>query len=115
MESIGGVTGADERPRRPSSLRSEETPYERGTVPCRDSRFATFMNTGDYNLADGEMRFAEGSYDDQRLRFVRTQRDEVDAIEAFGTVLWDIRFKDFHAGDVLARITSPALRQKARR
>ena len=40
-----------------------------------------------------------------RLRFLRTQRDEVDAIEAFGTFLWDIRFKDFQAEYDLARIT----------
>lgn len=105
LASIGGVTGADERALRPSSLRSEENPYVRGTVPCRDSRFDTFTQTGDYNLADGEMRYEAGSYDDQRLRFVRTQRDEVDAIEAFGTFLWDIRFKDFDAEYYLARIT----------
>src|SRR4029434_8981217 len=83
----------------------DEKPYVRGTIPCRDSRFDTFTQTGDYNLADGELRYEAGSYDDQRLRFVRTQRDEVDAIEAFGTFLWDIRFKDFQAEYDLARIT----------
>src|SRR5437667_337088 len=36
---------------------------------------------------------------------MRTQRDEVDAIEAFGTFIWDIRFKDFQAEYNLARIT----------
>ncbi len=105
LGSIGGVTGADARTMRPANLRSEEKPYVRGTKPCRDSRFSTFMHTGDYNAADGERRFEDGSYDDQRLRFVRTQRDEVDAIEAFGTFLWDIRFKDFDAEYFLARIT----------
>ncbi|HZP81117.1 MAG TPA: hypothetical protein VFB21_05745, partial [Chthonomonadaceae bacterium] len=105
LASIGGVTGADERAARPSPLRTDTQPYVRGTVPCRDSRFDTFHNTGDYNLADGEARFEIGSYEDQRLRFVRTQRDEVDAIEAFGTFLWDIRFKDFDAEYFLARIT----------
>ena len=45
------------------------------------------------------------SYENLRLRFLRTQRDEVDAIEAFGTFLWDIRFKDFQAEYDLARIT----------
>jgi hypothetical protein len=105
LASIGGVTGADERVARPSPLRTDTQPYVRGTVPCRDSRFDTFHNTGDYNLADGEPRFEIGSYEDQRLRFVRTQRDEVDAIEAFGTFLWDIRFKDFDAEYFLARIT----------
>lgn len=105
LASIGGVTGADERAARPSPLRTDTQPYVRGTVPCRDSRFDTFHHTGDYNLADGEARFEIGSYEDQRLRFVRTQRDEVDAIEAFGTFLWDIRFKDFDAEYFLARIT----------
>jgi hypothetical protein len=105
LAGIGGVTGADTRTPRPTPLRSEEKPYERGTIPCRDSRFATFVQTGDYNLADGQPRFELGSYEDQRLRFVRTQRDEVDAIEAFGTFLWDIRFKDFDAEYFLARIT----------
>jgi len=105
LASIGGVTGADERAPRPTSLRIDTTPYKRGEMPLRDGRFATFVNTGDYNVADGEPRYPVGSYEDQRLRFVRTQRDEVDAIEAFGTFLWDIRFKDFMAEYYLARIT----------
>jgi hypothetical protein len=105
LASLGGVTGAEERAACPAFLRCNETPYVRGTLPCRDSRFATFTQTGDYNRADGEVRYPEGSYEDQRLRFVRTQRDEVDAIEAFGTFLWDIRFRDFEAEYYLARIT----------
>lgn len=105
LAHIGGVTGADERAPRPAILRTDTKPYERGTVPLRDSRFATFHHTGDYNLADGEPRYPLGSYEDERLRFVRTQRDEVDAIEAFGTFLWYIRFKDFQAEYYLARIT----------
>ena len=105
LASIGGVTGADERVQRPDQLRSDTVPYRRGEVPMRDSRFATFKNTGDYNLADGTPRHELGSYEDQRLKFIRAQRDEVDAIEAFGTFLWDIRFKDFDAEHFLARIT----------
>ncbi len=105
LGSIGGVTGADERVVSPSPLRTDSQPYERGTVPCRDTRFATFVHTGDYNAADGAPRYEPGSYEDMRLRFIRTQRDEVDAIEAFGTFLWDIRFKDFEAEYSLARIT----------
>ena len=50
-------------------------------------------------------RFDKDSYEAVRLRFIRTQRDEVDAIEAFGTFVWDIRFKDFNAEYDLARIT----------
>ncbi|MCC6729808.1 MAG: ferritin-like domain-containing protein [Chthonomonadales bacterium] len=105
LAHIGDITGADEPAPRPRALRIDAVPYRRGEVPLRDSRFATFHNTGDYNLADGEPRYPVGTYEDGRLRFVRTQRDEVDAIEAFGTFLWDIRFKDFDAEYYLARIT----------
>lgn len=105
LGSVGGVTGADPRNEEPSPMRISREPYERGTVPIRDSRFVTFKNTGDYDVGDGEARFAADSYESLRLRFFRTQRDEVDAIEAFGTFLWDIRFKDFKAEYDLARIT----------
>jgi hypothetical protein len=70
-----------------------------------EARFDTFKNTGDYDAADGEARFPKDSYENLRLRFIRTQRDEVDAIEAFGTFIWDIRFKDFQSEYDLARIT----------
>lgn len=104
LASIGGITGTEPRTVRPK-LRTESKPYERGTVPLRDSRFDAFRHTGDYNIAHGEPRFAPNTYEDQRMRFIRAQRDEVDAIEAFGTFLWDIRFKDFMAEYYLARIT----------
>lgn len=105
LSSIGGVTGADQRGEMPSPLRSAAQPFVRGTVPLRDSRFDTFKNTGDYDRADQQERFPKDSYEALRLRFIRTQRDEVDAIEAFGTFIWDIRFKDFQAEYDLARIT----------
>ena len=105
LNSIGGVTGTDPRCSPPSPLRCEKEPFERGTVPQRDSRFQTFKTTGDYDVGDGGARFSKETYAAERLRFVRTQRDEVDAIEAFGTFLWDIRFMDFEAEYDLARIT----------
>jgi len=105
LASIGGVTGSDAREEAPPPLRSASKPFERGTVPLRDARFDTFKNTGDYDTADGQERFPKDSYESLRLRFIRTQRDEVDAIEAFGTFIWDIRFKDFQAEYDLARIT----------
>ena len=105
LGSIGGVTGADPRNAAPEPLRTAARPFQRGTVPLRDERFETFKNTGDYDTADGEARFPKDSYESLRLRFIRTQRDEVDAIEAFGTFIWDIRFKDFQAEYDLARIT----------
>jgi hypothetical protein len=105
LASIGGVTGGDPRAEAPTPLRSAAKPFERGTAPLRDGRFDTFKNTGDYDVADGQERFPKESYEALRLRFIRTQRDEVDAIEAFGTFIWDIRFKNFQAEYDLARIT----------
>ena len=105
LGSIGGVAGSEGRNEEPSPLRIATAPFVRGTVPQRDPRFVAFTNTGDYNVADGKERFPVNSYEDTRLRFIRTQRDEVDAIEAFGTFLWDIRFSDFMAEYYLARIT----------
>ena len=105
LGSIGGVTGADERNPEPTPMRVESKPFQRGTVPLRDVRFETFKHTGEYDVADGAERFPKNSYENLRLRFIRTQRDEVDAIEAFGTFLWDIRFIDFQAEYDLARIT----------
>jgi hypothetical protein len=105
LGSIGGATGAEARNPEPTPLRITEKPFLRGTIPQRDARFDTFKNTGDYDTADGQARFPKDSYESLRLRFIRTQRDEVDAIEAFGTFLWDIRFMDFQAEYDLARIT----------
>src|SRR6266446_4631519 len=105
LASIGGVTGSDSRAEPPTPLRIDSKPFERGTVPLRDVRFDTFKNTGDYDAADAQERFPKDSYENLRLRFIRTQRDEVDAIEAFGTFIWDIRFKDFQSEYNLARIT----------
>jgi hypothetical protein len=105
LAGIGSVTGADERSEAPRPLRCEAIPFVRHTVPERDGRFVTFKHTGEYNVGDGRPRFADDSYEYARLRFLRTQRDEVDAIEAFGTFLWDIRFLDFQAEYDLARIT----------
>ncbi len=105
LASVGGVTGADAPVPAPTPLRSQDKPFARGTVPLRDCRFETFKNTGDYDTADGQLRFPPESYENLRLRFIRTQRDEVDAIEAFGTFIWDIRFKDFQRDTVLCPAT----------
>ncbi len=105
LSSVGGVSGADPVGQRPQVLRSLEKPYVRGTVPKRDTRFVTFQNTGDHNSFDRTPRYPFGSYELERLTFIRAQRDEVDAIEAFGTFLWDIRNKGFDAEYALARIT----------
>ena len=57
-------------------------------VPMRDERFITFSNTGDYDKADGEARFSPNTYEQYRMIFLRTQRDDlVQAIESLrGTI-----------------------------
>src|ERR1051325_5014298 len=77
LSSIGGVTGAEARTEEPAPLRIASKTFQRGTTPQRDARFDTFKNTGDYDTADGEARFPKDSYENIRLRFIRTQRDEV--------------------------------------
>ena len=107
LGSIGGVTGADDaRTTEPRPMRVDAKPYERGTVPMRDARFVDLQQHR--RLRQGRRRrraSPPNTYETYRMLFIRTQRDEVDAIEAFGTFLWDIRFKDFHAEYDLARIT----------
>jgi hypothetical protein len=105
LGSIGGVSGAEASNVEPAALRRHTRSYERATYPARDARFVVFDNTGDYDKADGTPRFTPNTYESFRLSFLRTQRDEVDAIEAFGTLIWDIRFTDFDAEYNLARIT----------
>src|SRR5262249_43360824 len=74
LASIGGVTGRDEPGEAPTPLRIDSKPFTRGTVPLRDVRFDTFKNTGDYDIADAQERFPKDSYENLRLRFIRTQR-----------------------------------------
>ncbi|MEO8538326.1 MAG: hypothetical protein ABI577_01205 [bacterium] len=105
LGSVGGVSGTDERNVAPDGLRSGVQSFERPTYPARDQRFVVFDNTGDYDVADGEPRYTPNTYDFWRLIFLRTQRDEVDAIETFGTLVWDVRFTDFDSEYHLARIT----------
>jgi hypothetical protein len=105
LGSIGGVSGAETPNIEPADLRRATASFERVTYPARDSRFVTFDNTGDYDKADGSPRFEPNTYDFWRLVFLRTQRDEVDAIETFGTLLWDIRFTEYDSEYHLARIT----------
>jgi len=86
--SIGGIIGADPRNEEPAPLRSTEKPFQRG--PFRSEISAS------KRLKHGRLRHCrynpaipERFLRDLRLRFIRTQRDEVDAIEAlarsFGT------------------------------
>ena len=106
LRSIGGVTGGDPRERCACALAQHEKPFQRGTVPLRDVRFRHLQEHRRLrHRGGGESASPRIPTRSLRLRFIRTQRDEVDAIEAFGTFIWDIRFKDFQAEYDLARIT----------
>jgi hypothetical protein len=105
LRSFGGVTGAMKRGVKPQSLRSKGKPnFERSFVATRDPRFQTFDHTYEYQVADAGKLEYETEFDKTRLNLVRTQRDEMDAIETFGNVLYEIRDVPFGFDYDLARI-----------
>ena len=89
----------------PSRCASTSSRTSAARCRCATRGCSTFTNTGDYDKADGEPRFTQNTYEAIRMYFMRTQRDEVDAIEAFGTFIWDVRFMEFDTEYQLARIT----------
>ncbi len=120
LRSFGGVTnsptsergGGKDRPRsvgvvsrRPEKLRSEGKPtFERSFIATRDPRFGTFEDTYEYQAADNGQIEYETEFDKTRLNLIRSQRDELDAIETFGNVLYEIRDVPFGFDYDLARI-----------
>lgn len=105
LRSIGGVSGKERRGPKPENLRSSGMqPFERSFIATRDARFHTFEHTYEYQVADeGKIEY-ESEFDKTRLNLVRTQRDEMDAIETFGNVLYEIRDVPFGFDYDLARI-----------
>jgi len=98
LRSYGGVLGSQAggaRGPRPEKLRSEGKPaFERSFIATRDPRFETFEHTYEYQVADKEADAEidySSEFDKTRLNLVRSQRDEIDAIETFATVLYEIR------------------------
>jgi hypothetical protein len=105
LRSIGGVTGLIPKGPRPEFMRSHgAAPFQRSFIGTRDARFKTFEKTYDYHVADeGKIEY-ESEFDKTRLSLVRTQRDEMDAIETFGNVLYEITDVPFGFDFDLARI-----------
>ncbi len=92
LRSFGGVAGNLPKATRPEQLRSEgRPPFERSFIATRDPRFGTFEHTYEYQVADNGQIEYDTDFDKLRLNLVRTQRDEMDAIETFGNVLYEIR------------------------
>jgi hypothetical protein len=113
LRSFGGVTGlavgrqgsSSLTAPRPEKLRSAgKPPFERSFIATRDPRFGTFEHTYEYQVADNGQLSYETDFDKLRLNLVRTQRDEMDAIETFGNVLYEIRDVPFGFDYDIARI-----------
>jgi hypothetical protein len=105
LRSHGGVTGLAEKGPRPETLRSAgKKAFERSFVATRDPRFKTFEDTYDYHEADKNSIAYESEFDKTRLSLVRTQRDEMDAIETFGNVLYEIQDVPYGFDFDIARI-----------
>ena len=105
LRSFGGVSGESSSVTRPEKLRSAgKPPFERSFIATRDPRFGTFEHTYEYHVADNGQLQYETDFDKTRLTLVRTQRDEMDAIETFGNVLYEIRDVPFGFDYDLARI-----------
>lgn len=105
LRSFGGVTGTLPKAVRPDALRSTGKPaFERSMVATRDPRFKTFEHTYEYHLADEHKIVYDTEFDQTRLNLVRTQRDEMDAIETFGNALYEIKDAPFGFDYDMSRI-----------
>ncbi|MEI8135101.1 MAG: DUF455 family protein [bacterium] len=105
LNSFGGISGASEKSDRPAQLRSNpDKPFVRSFIATRDSRFTTFDHTYEYKIADkGKIKY-ETEFDETALNLIRSQRDEMDAIETFANVLYEIRDVPFGFDFDIARI-----------
>lgn len=111
LASIGGITGMTDRSERPSTLRSHgKPPFERSFVATRDPRFTTFEHTYEYREADAGKLEYESEYDATQLDLIRSQRDELDAIETFCNVLYEIKDVPFDFDYDVARIVYDEVR-----
>ncbi|MDP4220530.1 MAG: DUF455 family protein [Bacteroidota bacterium] len=105
LNSFGGVTGRTERSDKPAQLRSStESPFQRSFIATRDPRFTTFEHTYEYKIADKGKIVYNTVFDETALNLIRSQRDELDAIETFSNVLYEIRDVPFGFDYDIARI-----------
>ncbi|HET6401876.1 MAG TPA: DUF455 family protein [Candidatus Kapabacteria bacterium] len=101
----GGGWGVVSPTPRPETLRSAgKPPFERSFIATRDPRFGTFEHTENYQVADSGSIEYPTEFEQLRLNLVRTQRDEIDAIETFANVLYEIRNVPFGFDYDMARI-----------
>jgi hypothetical protein len=100
---IGGIMGDAPRGEKPALRQESEPPFRRRIGCARDDRFNTFHHTRDYRKADCLIEGDADEYERQRLELIRVQRDEIDAIETFANVLYDLTCAPFDFQMDLAR------------
>lgn len=106
IDNLGGMDGLEKRAPAPSGLRSQsKAPFRRSIRCARDQRFTTFHHTRNYKTDDQSATRAreEIGFAEDRLEVIRVQRDELDAIETFANVLYDLDGAPFEFQMVLAR------------
>lgn len=85
-------------------------PYQRTNECARDGRFALFTQSRSYSTAEPPGSTPDGKYGADRLELARTQRDEIDAIETFANVLFDLGDAPFELAEQLARFVEDEAR-----
>jgi hypothetical protein len=103
LHYCGGVFGDLHDCARPLLRQDVEPPFQRKINCARDERFTTFHHTRDYRHADELNHHETGEYERERLELIRVQRDEIDAIETFANVLYDLPSAPFDLQFDLAR------------
>lgn len=78
-------------------------PFRRPECAARDVRFTTFSDTRDYTRAT-DFAPSGDAYEDEALLLIRTNRDEIDALETFALAIHDLLYEaDAEALHDLAR------------
>lgn len=106
VEAAGGLAGEITREaQQAETLRiNSEGDFRRQFACKRDERFSTFHHTRQYSDdAMGPNGEALSDYLSKRLEVIRTQRDEMDAVETFANVLFDLERPPFELMLALAR------------
>jgi hypothetical protein len=80
-----------------------QLPYHRPTACARDDRFSVFHHTRNYERGPEDSADLQAKYEADRFELVRVQRDELDAIETFANVLFDLKEAPFSLLQTLAR------------
>lgn len=100
LAAIGGVAGDAPRGQAPPPAPA----FERPTACARDPRMSTFHEPRSARQDDGLGARCEDDHQRARLSLLRTQRDELDAVETFANVLFDMPEAPFDFQMDLARL-----------